>query len=339
MTRRNIPFVITSGIRFFEQAHIKDAIAFLKFATQPRDELAFKRLVKMLPGIGGKGADKLWAAFLSELDSAPELWIPDLPASPVPPPSDESGEVSPDETAPSPVPTPPIAPLLNQASVLKAVPKKAVVDWAQFTATLSQLEEPKTRNSPSKMLQLVLDAGYSDYLEAHYERHRARLDDIQQLRQYAQRFSSTAEFLSELALQSNIEAEAQSEAARNEEERLRLSTIHQAKGLEFGAVFVIMLCEGLFPSEHVQSSLTREEEERRLFYVAVTRAKDHLYLTYPLIRSLGGNSGVQRTRPSRFLQDLPSHLFEEWNLRPYASAGSRQRHPIDEDPPMDIDPF
>jgi DNA helicase-2/ATP-dependent DNA helicase PcrA len=325
--------MITSGIRFFEQAHIKDAVAFLKLTTQPRDELAFKRLAKMLPGIGGKGADKLWTAFSSELDATPEF--PDVPKFSSPPPSDESGEMAPENSLPASLPSVPIAPLLIRASVQKAVPKKAQVAWAQFVATLSQLEDPDTRNLPAKMLQLVLDAGYTEYLEAHYERHRARLDDIQQLRQYAQRFTTTAEFLSELALQTNIEAEAQADTARDDEERLRLSTIHQAKGLEFGAVFVIMLCEGLFPSEHVQESLTREEEERRLFYVAVTRAKDHLYLSYPLIRSLGGNAGIQRTRPSRFLQDLPHALFEEWNLRPYYSTGNRQRPPIDEDPPED----
>jgi len=123
------------------------------------------------------------------------------------------------------------------------------------------------------------------------------------------------EFLTQLALLTNVEAEDDN-AANDAEEKIKLSTIHQAKGLEFDAVFVIMLCDGMFPSTRSMESNEGEEEERRLFYVAVTRAKNELYLSYPLMRGGFGNSGIDAFQsPSRFLAEIPKGLLNEWNLR------------------------
>src|SRR4030095_8082374 len=102
--------------------------------------------------------------------------------------------------------------------------------------------------------------------------------------------------------------------ADNDKEQLKLSTIHQAKGLEFDVVFVIMLCDGLFPSERSLETPEGEEEERRLLYVSITRARNELYLSYPLIRS-GFGGGDMLQRPSRFLQEIPNQLLDEWNLK------------------------
>ena len=103
---------------------------------------------------------------------------------------------------------------------------------------------------------------------------------------------------------------------KDDSEKIKLSTIHQAKGLEFDAVFVIMLCDGLFPSSRSMESDEGEEEERRLFYVAITRAKTELYLSYPLIRASFSNSGGDgMQQPSRFLSEIPRELLNEWNLR------------------------
>jgi len=119
-----------------------------------------------------------------------------------------------------------------------------------------------------------------------------------------------------LALLSNLEAE-EDKPAQRDEEQMRLSTIHQAKGLEFDVVFVIMLCDGLFPSERSLETVDGEEEERRLMYVAITRARNELYLTYPLVRSSPSASGDYMQRPSRFLEEIPKELLDEWNLRMY----------------------
>jgi ATP-dependent DNA helicase UvrD/PcrA len=287
LTRRNIPFSITSGIRFFEQAHIKDVTAYLKFVTNPRDELALKRVVQLLPGVGAKGANKLWAEYSSKLGN--QAAVPDAPAS-----------------------RPASLAAILQAC-LPAVPKKTATAWAQFTATISQLETKPAAGNPAKMIQLVVEAGYEDHLQANYANYRNRLDDLNQLAIFSQQFPTTEEFLSQLALLTNLEAEAEQPANRDTEQ-VRLSTIHQAKGLEFDTVFVIMLCDGLFPSARSLDTADGEEEERRLFYVAITRARNELYLIHPLTRMIpGGGDGMQQ--PSRFLDELPRELLDEWQLQ------------------------
>ncbi|TAK98685.1 MAG: ATP-dependent helicase [Verrucomicrobia bacterium] len=303
LTRRNIPFSITSGIRFFEQAHIKDATAYLKLVHNPRDELSFKRIVQLLPGVGGKGADKLWRSFAVELAKQPLT----RPADTLSPSDGERDGVR-GHSAPL---------AITLQSCAKVVPKKAAVAWAQFVATISQLEAPGVRKSAGKMLELVLEAGYEDYLKENYANYRSRLEDLEQLAVFSQQFQTVEEFLTQLALLTNVEAEDDKPADRDDE-KIRLSTIHQAKGLEFDIVFVIMLCDGMFPSERSLDSEDGEEEERRLFYVAVTRAKNELYLSYPLIRAGFGNSGATLQQPSRFLNEIPKELLDEWNLRHYA---------------------
>lgn len=275
LTRRNIPFSITSGIRFFEQAHIKDVTSYLKWLANPRDEQAFKRLALMLPGVGGKTALKLWDQFLTAHTD-----------------------------------TTPMAETLQRCA---AVPKKAKVPWAQFSATVSQLESEPVVGDAGKMIELIVEAGYDAYVEANYDKAPQRLDDIEQLGVFARQYETLETFLAELALLTNVEAEQ--DRAEEDDEKIRLSTIHQAKGLEFKVVFVVMLCDGMFPSNRSLDSLDGEEEERRLFYVAITRAQDELYLSYPMIRTVaGGSSDDMIQQPSRFLNELPGDLADEWKL-------------------------
>ncbi|MDB6064374.1 MAG: UvrD/REP helicase [Pedosphaera sp.] len=292
LTRRNIPFSITSGIRFFEQAHVKDATAYLKLATNPRDELAFKRVVQLLPGIGAKGADKLWHNFSTAFKNLSAPTAGDL--------------------APAAVSRTPIATALQACAA--GVQKKAAVAWAQLVATISQLETEPARGNPSKMIRLVVEAGYEEHLQETYANYRNRLEDLEQLAIFAQQFPTTEDFLSQLALLTSLEAETD-QPSNKDTEQIRLSTIHQAKGLEFDVVFVIMLCDGMFPSARSLDSADGEEEERRLLYVAITRARNELYLSYPLIRMMPGNSGDAMQQPSRFLNEISRDLIDEWNLK------------------------
>lgn len=307
LTRRNIPFAITSGIRFFEQAHVKDIAAHLKLICNPLDEVSFKRAAQLLPGIGAKGADKLWALFhdartsimagVGESEDADPDW--------------DVAEAEPDPAAPqAAVPAEPIADALRIAGA--KVPKKAKNGWAQFADTMGQLEEPGMRKRPGEMIQLLVDASYEQYLKENFENYRSRLDDLEQLGSFALQFEDIEEFLGQLALLTNVEAEAHQ--AEPDDEKLKLSTIHQAKGLEFDVVFAIMLCDGLFPSSRSLEDLDGEEEERRLFYVAVTRARNELYLTYPLIRAAQGYGDYMQTA-SRFLSEIPRELVEDWSLQ------------------------
>jgi DNA helicase-2/ATP-dependent DNA helicase PcrA len=300
LTRRNIPFSITSGIRFFEQAHIKDATAYLKLVANPRDELAFKRVALLLPGIGAKGAEKIWKIFSAKMEDGRSKMANQ-------PPSGEGDSIRNPQSA------------IRIGSALqacaKSIPAKAATAWKQFVETVSQLEDETARKSAAKMLRIVMDAGYDDYLKENFANYRNRLEDLEQLAVFAYQFGSVEEFLTQLALLTNVEAE-DGDAANRDADRIRLSTIHQAKGLEFDVVFVIMLCDGLFPSARSMESDEGEEEERRLFYVAITRAKNELYLSYPLIRAGYGSTGMDAMQePSRFLSEIPRDLVNEWNLR------------------------
>ena len=269
LTRRQIPFQITSGLRFFEQAHVKDVCSYLKLNINPRDELAFKRIVGMLPGIGEKTATKLWEKFR---DGTPlDKIIP---------------------------------------------PTKAESAWKQFSETHRQLAAEGLKNQTSEQMHMVLEAVYEDYMKVQFTNYQNRLEDLNQLRAFSEQFETTEEFLAQLSLLSNTDDTGPSSRNRREQNprAVRLSTIHQAKGLEWKVVFVIMLCDGLFPSSRSVESIEGEEEERRLFYVAVTRARDELYLTYPLIRaSAGYRESFQN--PSRFLLELPRELVNEWKIR------------------------
>jgi DNA helicase-2/ATP-dependent DNA helicase PcrA len=300
LTKRNIPFSITSGIRFFEQAHIKDVTAYLKLVTNPRDELAFKRLVQLLPGIGGKGADKLWKTFSSASSAEIREQKSEVNVQKSEAQSSSSCEAA-----------------LRLQACAAGLPKKSSVAWAQFAATIAQLEAEGVRGNASRMIRLVIEAGYEDHLKENYPNYRSRLEDLEQLAVFAQQFATVEDFLTQLALLTNLDAD-EDRPVTNDDEQLRLSTIHQAKGLEFDVVFVIMLCEGLFPSARSLESRDGEEEERRLMYVAITRARNELYLSYPLVRAGYGTSGDSLQHPSRFLREIPEDLVEEWNLRPYA---------------------
>jgi len=294
LTRRQIPFSITSGIRFFEQAHIKDATAYLKFVANPKDEVSFKRLVLLLPGIGAKGAEKVWQSFGVEYAATMKR-----------------AAIEAEKTEGERKIKHPMAVALQD--IVAVIPKKAAVPWAQFVATISQLEDESTRKSAAKMLRLIMDAGYDDYLKETYDNYERRLDEIQQLAEFAFQFGTVEEFLTQLALLTNVEAE---EDPHDDTERIKLSTIHQAKGLEFDIVFVIMLCDGLFPSARSYETNDGEEEERRLFYVSVTRAKNELYLCYPNMRGGFGATGMDVYQsPSRFLAEIPEELVNKWNLR------------------------
>ncbi|MFM8421198.1 MAG: ATP-dependent helicase, partial [Verrucomicrobiota bacterium] len=279
LTRRNIPFYITSGIRFFEQAHIKDVAAHLKLMVNPLDELAFQRLVKMLPGVGTKGAAKLWDLFRVQVEAR----LGDLPVVPIAPePSDNDGQGVPIPPL-GPRPSDCLAPALK--SMGKAVPSKSAPYWDALAKALSQIAAPEWRDAPARSIGHIIESGYKAYLEASFENSRNRLDELGQLQAYAEQFASTTEFLAQLALQTNLEAEAAA-ATNADDERLRLSTVHQAKGLEFDTVFVAGASDDQFPSRRSVRE-GREPEEHRLFYVAASRAKQRLFFTYPVLNNWG----------------------------------------------------
>ncbi|MEP6849084.1 MAG: ATP-dependent helicase [Acidobacteriota bacterium] len=312
LSRRNIPYRVQSGTRFFEQAHIKDVISYLRIIVNPRDELSWKRVLKMIPGVGNKTANMVFESIVSE----PPALVAEARALAA---ADQALESSTGEE-----------PSLT-LGLLHLVPKlRDKATWKSFVELMELLVQQENRDSPTKQIELILTNGYESYLQEHYENAEARVEDIKGLAAFASRYKSTEDFLSELALLST-ERFAEPQALVGEEvieggeddELLTLTSVHQAKGLEWKAVFTIWAAEGKFPSPRSLKEIDSEEEERRLWYVALTRAKDELYLTYPLMITDYNRQTVLQ-KPSRFITECPPALFEIWNLeeeiRPYDSA-------------------
>lgn len=281
LTRRGIPFAITSGLRFFEQAHIKDVAAFLRFVTNRKDEVCFKRMVELLPGCGPGTSEKLWQKWLrdplSENPEPPEQWSEVFGSYPV--------------------------------------PKKAAKHWQQFCYTLDELNPGGVFASPSEMIFSVLEGTYDDYIKDTFENYEARRGDIEQLIQYGTGFDDVLEFLAQLSLMTTTDEQPTGDKAELDDDKVTLSSIHQAKGLEWKVVFLIWLVDGQFPNGRILEADDEAafEEERRLFYVALTRAKDELYLSYPMMNPKSYTGDILCT-PSRFLDDFPKELVEVWNV-------------------------
>ena len=289
LSRRGIPYQITSGIRFFEQAHIKDVTSFIRFTANPRDEVAFKRMVKLLPGIGNRSGENLWNAWEKSLLE---------PARP------RAGDSRDEGVA---------APSFSERLLAMNVSAKSRKSWTQLAHTLDEIAPAGQPNPPSEMITSVVEAIYDDYAKVTFTNYEFRREDLDQLAAFARQFKDVHEFLSQLALISNVDAEVVPNQSADQE-AVSLSTVHQAKGLEFHTVFVIWLTDGMFPSSRSLDTREALEEERRLFYVAITRAKDELYLTYPHMRLSGGYGDVFQ-RPSRFLKEIPNKLVEDWQVR------------------------
>jgi DNA helicase II / ATP-dependent DNA helicase PcrA len=286
LTRRGVPYTVRSGVRFFEQAHIKDVVSYLRLLANPRDELAWKRVLRLVPNVGPATANRVW----ERVGHAPD----------------------------------PLALVLRGEA--DATANRRGTGWQDFRALLEELTREELRANPGRQIETVLARGYESHLESTYENAEARLEDLRQLAHYSSRYGSTEEFLSELALLSTerygapqaLSGEDVVEGGE-EDELLALSSVHQAKGLEWRAVFVIWAADGKFPSPRSLRDAEGEEEERRLWYVALTRARDQLYLSYPQVVTDYRRQTVLQ-RPSRFVTEVPPDLYEIWGLEEDASA-------------------
>jgi len=324
LSRRNIPYRIQSGVRFFEQAHIKDVVSYLRIIVNPRDELAWKRILKMIPSVGNATANRIFESLRSEPPALAggrnAIFAQAEPAD---------GGLSTDVRPPAYAGGSDLRNVNIPASIRS---KKA---WNDFVALLEMLVADENRNNPAKQIALILQNGYEQYLLENYENAEARGEDIRGLSQFASRYDSTEDFLSELALLSTERfKEPQAMVGEDvisggdEDELLTLTSVHQAKGLEWKTVFIIWAAEGKFPSPRSLKEIDSEEEERRLWYVALTRAKDELYLTYPLLMTDYNRQTVLQ-KPSRFITECPPAMFEIWNLEEEASPLA----PVKIDPP------
>ncbi|MEL0098585.1 MAG: ATP-dependent helicase, partial [Opitutae bacterium] len=275
LSRRGLPFLITSGLRFFEQAHVKDLVAQLRFVANPKDSTAFLRFACLLPKVGEKTAIKLLKL---------------------------SHNLARDKSTS-------VCEVLGDDQVLTKVPKDAKDDWASMSETLSQIHEVASHSSPSVVVEEAIGGWYQLYLRSTYENWPRREEDLESLVDFATKYDSLAEMLSQLVL---LSSESGDRVVRQGESCIRLSTIHQSKGLEFPHVFIIGLADGLFPNKRAIDGEGDLEEERRLFYVASTRAERSLHLLYPTLANQKGTP--VRMMQSRFLKELPESRYEVLNF-------------------------
>ena len=282
LVKRGIPYIVRGGIRFFEQSHIKDVLSFMKILVNPLDEIAWIRALTLFPGIGPGYAEKIYEAFRSsERD---------------------------------------LMPFIRSEDISKIVPKKAQAGYARFQKIMKEITSQREREVPGEIIESILEAGYETHVLANFENAKDRIDDIHELVNFSHDYGKLKDFLNDITLRESFRGET-TLASGEEDEHLVLSTIHQAKGLEWNAVIVLGLCEGQFPHPKAMAEEAEMEEERRLFYVAVTRAKNYLYLMHPATR-YDYHQGTVISRRSRFLEELDSSDYEVWEVDSSSVFGS-----------------
>jgi DNA helicase-2/ATP-dependent DNA helicase PcrA len=267
----NIPFVKYGGFKFVETAHIKDLIAHLRVLENPKDIVSWNRILQLVDGIGPRTAEKI---------------IDDILASRV------GAETRGRETMVT----------SNYWLQYQAFPNKV--------HSLFSVLEPlaKSKSSPSERAFHIIEY-YREILRSRYDDYSKRIKDLDVFQNITERYDTTEKLLTDLALEPPTRSVVDIEAPDLDTERLVLSTIHSAKGLEWNSVFVIYALEGRFPSYRALQSEEELEEERRLMYVACTRAKEHLFITYP-INIFDNETGTVLSKPSRFIEGIGEKLLE-----------------------------
>jgi DNA helicase-2/ATP-dependent DNA helicase PcrA len=266
LAKANIPFQKFGGMKFVETAHIKDLMAFLRIAVNPKDVISWYRVLLLHEGVGPKTAQRI----LDELATA--------------------------------------------RITIKAEPDQQPEFKHHNLVPLFYLlyEIQKKKLLPSEMVQRVYDY-YYDLFKANYDDWNKRKKDLEIFQNIVENYTSVDTLLSDMAIEPIIESVVDVDATDKEEEYVTLSTIHSAKGLEWNSVFIIHAVEGYFPSSRSVNNLETLEEERRLMYVASTRAKNNLFVTYPM-NLYDREAGITLSKPSRFISEITPDLAEGWLL-------------------------
>ncbi len=265
LERFKIPFEVRSGTSFFEQAHIRDMIAFVRVLVNPLDEIAWRRILEMVPGIGQKTAEKIFQVFARQQA---------------------------------------IRFTESNKDLSSKIPKKAKEIWDKLQNCFAQITPPDLLLS--EVVELTYETFYGDYLMKSFDNPDQREADLFYLSDFVKQFTSKQQFLDQMSLVGSYHKK------KNEGEkiggRVVLTTIHQAKGLEWHSVIVMGLTRGLFPHQRCLEFDEGLEEERRLFYVAITRAKQHLTLTSPFMPPYQ-RSSLEEAGHSLFLEELPRDML------------------------------
>ncbi len=285
LARRNVPFVKYGGLKFLEAAHVKDLLACLRWAENPRDRVAGFRVLLLLPGVGPKTAARALDAIAVAAEPA-------------------------------------------EALAGFAAPAACAGDWRDLADLVGGLRA-RAQPWPAELAQVR--RWYQPQMERLHGNAEARAADLSALEHIAGTYPTRERFLTELTLDPPGATSDEAGAALLDEDTLTLSTIHSAKGQEWGAVYLLNAVDGCIPSDMAAGTAAEIEEERRLLYVAMTRAKDHLQLLVPQRfyahqQATFGDRHVYGAR-TRFIPPDLAALFESvaW---PLAEAGAAGRQPV-----------
>jgi DNA helicase-2/ATP-dependent DNA helicase PcrA len=311
LIQRDLPYRVYGGQRFFDRAEIKDALAYLRLAANRHDDAAFERAVNTpTRGIGDRTLDALRRRARVENTSMWETVLSELSSA-----SELAGRAK------------------NAVKAFLAL----IEEMAQAFATLTLAEQ---------IDHVITHTGLRDFYEKDSRGNaESRVENLDELVNVASRFERTAEDidagLSELsAFLSHAVLEAGENQGEAWDDCVQLMTLHSAKGLEFPVVFLVGMEEGLFPSQRSVDDEGRLEEERRLAYVGITRARERLIVTHAESRRMHGTEML--ARPSRFLGEIPAELLDE--VRPrvhvtrpvYAGGGQSANASLQEELPVKL---
>ncbi len=274
LNKANISFRKFGGFKFIETAHVKDMISYLRVLDNPRDVVSWNRILLLVDGVGPRTAERVIDDILKRRVKTVE--------------SDSQSD---------------------------SLTHKFWTEYQGYPDTVQKLfsvlkDVAKPEVSPGEKSYHILQY-YEPILRARYDDHPKRKKDLEMFQNITERYKNVSEMLTDLALEPPNESVVDIESPGTEEEFLTLSTIHSAKGLEWNTVFIIYALEGRFPTTRAANSDDEMEEERRLMYVACTRAKEHLFITYP-INIFDRESGMILSKPSRFIQGIGEKLLEPW---------------------------
>ncbi len=265
LAKANIPFQKFGGMKFIEAAHIKDVLAFLRIAANPKDIISWYRVLLLHEGVGPKTAQRI----LDELATS-RLTIDTHPSS-----YKDSSHI------------------------------KKLVDLFKLLYKIHTLDVP-----PTQKIQMVYEY-YFPLFKDKYDDFNKRNKDLEIFMNISEKYRTLDTLLSDMAIEPIIDSMIDVEDTDKEDEFLTLSTIHSAKGLEWHSVFIIHAIDGYFPSARSAEKLETLEEERRLMYVASTRAKKNLFVTYPM-NIYNREEGTTLSKPSRFITDISPGVAEGW---------------------------
>ena len=273
LQKYKIPYVVHSGVSFFERAHVKDLLAHLRIIQNPQDEISWSRILSLFQGIGKKTSSKIFD-MISAINNPLKNLISNNRLSII----------------------------LDKLKIPKLVREEICDYLKKFFISIKY-------NKPNEVInKLILQL--RKYLKIQYGNWQDRLEDLKQISIYSQNYDSIPIFLDTITLnKSTFESKKVGLPSLDNQSSLTLSTIHRAKGLEWKVVFIPMLSDNLFPSSKVKINSPAYEEERRIFYVAITRAKDRLFLISP--KSIKVFKGQRELNTSQFIKELNPNVYKK----------------------------